>query len=133
MPSGVQGACPDGWHLPSDAEFQALERSLGMAEVDVQAMELWRGSPVGADMKEGGSSDFEGILTGWRDAVDGTYNNRDFYGGFWSTTAVASRSDGPVEAIDRGLLAPLSSVGRFAYDLEAGLSVRCVADVLEDD
>ncbi len=24
-PSGVQGVCPDGWHLPSDAEWKELE------------------------------------------------------------------------------------------------------------
>jgi uncharacterized protein (TIGR02145 family) len=23
-PSGVQGICPDGWHLPSDAEWKQL-------------------------------------------------------------------------------------------------------------
>ena len=27
-PSGVQGICPDGWHLPSDAEWGELERYL---------------------------------------------------------------------------------------------------------
>ena len=29
-PSGVQGVCPNGWHVPSDAEWKELERSLGM-------------------------------------------------------------------------------------------------------
>lgn len=27
-PSGVQGACPSGWHLPSDAEWEELENYL---------------------------------------------------------------------------------------------------------
>src|SRR5574344_1808931 len=27
-PSGVQGVCPDGWHLPSDAEWTQLEEYL---------------------------------------------------------------------------------------------------------
>jgi uncharacterized protein (TIGR02145 family) len=28
-PSGVQGVCPDGWHLPSDAEWTALTTAVG--------------------------------------------------------------------------------------------------------
>ena len=133
VPSGVQGACPDGWHLPSDAEYQELERMLGMDESDVERMESWRGSPIGTDMKEGGSSGFEGVLGGWRDAETGTYKNYGFYGGFWTSTAVATFQTDAVEAIDRGLLDPYSSVGRFAYDLRAGLAVRCVSDTLVND
>ncbi|MFO7868847.1 MAG: fibrobacter succinogenes major paralogous domain-containing protein, partial [Bacteroidales bacterium] len=30
-PSGVQGVCPNGWHIPSDAEWKELEMSLGMS------------------------------------------------------------------------------------------------------
>ncbi len=29
-PSGVQGLCPNGWHLPSDAEWNILEMAHGM-------------------------------------------------------------------------------------------------------
>ena len=32
-PSGVQGACPDGWHLPSDAEWTTLTDYLGGTSV----------------------------------------------------------------------------------------------------
>ena len=114
-------------------EIQELERMLGMDESDVERMESWRGSPIGTDMKEGGSSGFEGVLGGWRDAETGTYKNYGFYGGFWTSTAVATFQTDAVEAIDRGLLDPYSSVGRFAYDLRAGLAVRCVSDTLVND
>ncbi len=30
-PSGVQGVCPDGWHVPSDEEWKELEMKLGMS------------------------------------------------------------------------------------------------------
>jgi uncharacterized protein (TIGR02145 family) len=133
VPSDVQGACPSGWHLPSDAEYQLLEGFLGMDSQDVDTMEAWRGSPVGTDMKAGGSSGFEGLLVGWRDAETGTYNNPGFYGGFWTSTAVATLQTDASEAIDRGLLDPYTTVGRFAYDLRAGLSVRCVSDDIIDD
>lgn len=133
VPSTVQGACPDGWHLPSDAEFQDLERFLGMGKRDVQLFEEWRGEGIGTDMKVGGASGFEGLLTGWRDPVTGTYKNWDFYGGFWSATASDNDSTEFPEALDRGLLSPYTTVGRFAYDLRAGLSVRCVSDAFDDE
>ena len=28
-PSGLQGVCPEGWHLPSDAEWKELEMHPG--------------------------------------------------------------------------------------------------------
>ena len=31
-PSGVQGICPNGWHLPSDDEWKELEMALGMSK-----------------------------------------------------------------------------------------------------
>lgn len=36
-PSGVQGICPDGWHVPSDAEWMQMELALGMEQVDVES------------------------------------------------------------------------------------------------
>lgn len=35
VPSGVQGACPSEWHVPSDAEWMILEKMLGMSEIDL--------------------------------------------------------------------------------------------------
>ncbi len=37
-PSGVQGVCPDGWHVPSDSELKELEMNLGMSQSDA---EIW--------------------------------------------------------------------------------------------
>lgn len=36
IPSGVQGICPDGWHIPSDAEWKKLEIFAGMDPVIAQ-------------------------------------------------------------------------------------------------
>ena len=35
-PSGVQGICPDGWHVPSDAEWKQMERYVGMNQSDAE-------------------------------------------------------------------------------------------------
>lgn len=36
IPSGVQGVCPDGWHIPSQAEWQKLEAYVAAQLPDVQ-------------------------------------------------------------------------------------------------
>jgi uncharacterized protein (TIGR02145 family) len=46
VPSGIQGVCPDGWHLPSDAEWLSLEVNLGMSLADADGHE-WRGTDEG--------------------------------------------------------------------------------------
>lgn len=60
IPSGVQGACPSGWHVPSDAEWMVLEKTLGMSEVDL-TRNAKDGSPSGAVDKKLKSP------TGWED------------------------------------------------------------------
>ncbi len=50
-PCGVQGVCPDGWHLPSDAEWIELEMHLGMSQADADN-EGWRGTDEGGKLKE---------------------------------------------------------------------------------
>ena len=42
----AQEACPPGWHLPSDQEWQALEVALGMSPADA-ATSVWRGTNEG--------------------------------------------------------------------------------------
>lgn len=68
-PSGVQGSCPAGWHIPSDAEWQELELFLGMTAADANNTG-WRASGgVGTQMASwtsGGtnSSDFSAQQSG---------------------------------------------------------------------
>lgn len=39
---GALKACPDGWRLPTDDDWQQLEQSLGMSQSDAQSRD-WRG------------------------------------------------------------------------------------------
>jgi len=50
VPSGVQGICPDGWHIPSDGEWKILE---GYAEPQ-----------FGVDHEEWDKSGKRGIMVG---------------------------------------------------------------------
>jgi uncharacterized protein (TIGR02145 family) len=60
MTGTIQGACPDGWHLPDDAEWMELERTLGMSEDDLikQSPELRESGFVGNKLKS---------IDGWED------------------------------------------------------------------
>lgn len=122
-PSGVQGVCPPGWHLPSDAEWQDLERSVGMSEADVQRLDEWRGEGIGTFLKQGGGSAFEARLVGWRSAVDGSFNDRSDYGGWWTARL---GNENPETAFNRGVARPRTTVDRRRYANKTGLAVRCM-------
>lgn len=50
-PSGIQGVCPDGWHVPSDNEWKQLEMYLGM-DISEANDEGWRGEDEGGALKQ---------------------------------------------------------------------------------
>lgn len=133
-PSGVQGICPDGWHLPSDAEWKQLEMYLGMSETDVHYTG-WRGTVEGGKLKEAGTthwadpnaganneSGFTALPGGYRD-VDGYFSNIRHYGNWWSST-----EGGTSYAWGRGLSCNNSDVFRSSSYKSMGLSVRCLRD-----
>lgn len=61
----AQVICPDGWHLPTDADWKELESFLGMAEVDVNSSNNWRGN-ISDILQAGGSSGLNIELSGYR-------------------------------------------------------------------
>jgi uncharacterized protein (TIGR02145 family) len=79
-PSGVQGICPSGWHLPSDAEWTTLTTAIGGTETGT-AMKSTTGWSNGAATNASGFNAFPaGIYYSGRfgDLGDAT--------GFWSST-----------------------------------------------
>ena len=121
-PSGVQGVCPDGWHLPSDAEWTELTDYLGGT------------SDAGGKLKETGTTHWNSPNisatneTGFT-ALPGGYRNNDgsFYigsrGYWWSATKLGTN-----EAWSRRMFYNSSIVDRDYYDKELGFSVRCLKD-----
>ena len=104
-PSGVQGVCPAGWHLPSDAEWTELTDYLGGISV------------AGATNETG----FTALLGGSRTST-GDFNYIGFDGDWWSAT-----EDDTNYAWSR-LMTFDGSVYRYVGDKEVGFSVRCVRD-----
>ncbi|HQB56282.1 MAG TPA: FISUMP domain-containing protein [Bacteroidales bacterium] len=134
-PSGVQGICPDGWHLPSDAEWKQLEMQLGMSAEDADKKDTPRGTDEGDQLKEVGTvhwetgnngtntSGFTALPGGCRNMMS-TYFEELKYGGYWWTSTEA-----PFNVIYvREMQYNKSTVYRSALNENNGLSVRCVRD-----
>ena len=131
-PSGVQGACPPGWHLPSDTEWKHLEIHLGMSEAWTDGTG-WRGTNEGGKLKETGTthwntpntgatneSGFTALPGGFRDYGLGGIG---YTGYWWSSTEVSAD-----HAWGRFLIYDAGVVLRDAFYKGFGFSVRCVKD-----
>jgi len=125
---------PEGWHLPSDAEWKQLEMYLGMSQAEADST-LFRGTDEGGKLKEAGyahwippnegatnESGFTALPGGFRD-YDGSFYCMGITAFFWSSTEFSSGS-----AWIRGLYYNLSPVNRYYSPKHYGLSVRCVKD-----
>lgn len=136
-PSGVQGVCPDGWHMPSDAEWKELEMFLGMSEYRADADNEWRGTDQGSQLagtdslwNDGyleenvafGSSAFNALPGGFRGSDGGISNFKQ--SGYWWSSSV----DNYGNPYDRRLSYNRSDVLRMSNSVRSGHSVRCVKD-----
>ncbi len=117
--SAANSVCPSGWHLPSDSEWKDLEMSLGMSLEEADAIEQ-RGTDEGTQLKDKGSSGFDVLFGGFRNA-DSTYTFLGTGGAFWT-----SSSYNLYLAWYRGFQNAESRIHRYFYDRNMGFSVRCI-------
>jgi uncharacterized protein (TIGR02145 family) len=140
-PSGVQGVCPIGWHLPSDPEWTALEnyladhgynydRSSGGGRnkiaMSMAAQSNW--SPyagkgtVGDNLSANNRSGFSALPGGFLD----DYHTFGYigYGGYWWT----STSSGDSKDWYRYIGYFAEYVYRDDYQKLYGFSIRCLKD-----
>ena len=84
---------PEGFHLPTDAEWMMLERALGMSVEELEGMENWRGN-VGELLKPGEQGiGFDALYGGaaiyaLSTAYNPEYVNKDEGAYFWSRDEV---------------------------------------------
>jgi uncharacterized protein (TIGR02145 family) len=129
IPSGVQGICPEGWHLPSDSEWCLLTQYIDES-VDCLATG-YNGTDAGDKMKdtiywnEISNGTNESGFSALPGGCMGIYHFDDLYlyAYMWSAT-----EDYPGYAWMRKLSYGLPSVGRFFFSTNRGASVRCVKD-----
>lgn len=125
---GVQGVCPDGWHVPSSTEWQNLFDAVGGMEnagTVLKSKKGWAPPIVGLD---GNGEDNFGfaVLPG------GDYNESQFYGEggyaqFWSSSEVGSEYVfGPDYAYNYIFYSTHSNVVGDNYDKFFAFYIRCV-------
>jgi uncharacterized protein (TIGR02145 family) len=114
--------CPQGWHLPSDAEWTTLMDFVGgssKALTKLKATSGWDGNSNGTD--EFGFS----ALPGGYDGSDGSFTKVGESGYWWSTTEYDA-SNAYYRAMGRNLAG--ATVARYDADKGHLFSVRCVKD-----
>ena len=141
IPSGVQGVCPNGWHLPSMEEYARLIDYLenkseyvcqeGVAKA--MASTFWWNSCSGSCLPGDQSvyannvSNFSAIPVGMTfEFINYDFSDLGFSAYFWSTTSSTENSD-HVDAISI-LYSQILVDNGGPYGKEYGMSVRCLRD-----
>jgi uncharacterized protein (TIGR02145 family) len=115
-------SCPSGWHLPSDDEWNTLEKSIGVPEPDLQVVG-YAGKDQADDLKVGGNSGFNIQMAGFRLWWDGSFHYLGVYADFWTSTSADNE-----EAWLRNFSANDKTIFRNMINKKYGHSVRCVQD-----
>ena len=113
-------ACPDGWHLATDEDWQALELNMGVPEDKLDEMG-WR--PFTSDALNNNSTGFRLEMAGYRPYGDGAYDDLRDDAYFWTSTSYDK-----TDAWKRTLDDHRKEIGRGYDSKRKGFSVRCVKD-----
>jgi uncharacterized protein (TIGR02145 family) len=121
LPSGnIQGVCPNGWHLPSKAEWETLFNAVGgqsTAGKVLKSTSGWYDNGNGTD-----SFGFSALPAGYRYS-NGDYNDEGVLALFWSSTENISFS-----AYYMGLDFNHDDAGLNHDRKNSRFSVRCLKD-----
>jgi len=120
-PSGVQGLCPNGFHIPSDAEWQTLINFLGgsaMAGGPMKGFSYWEGGNTGYGFQT--ASGFNSLPAGYCDST-GLFYQRDYDAYYWSTSTTDS-THARIIIVSYGS----TSVVDTFYNIKGAVSCRCL-------
>ena len=137
VPSCVQGICPNGWHVPSDAEWTQLTDYVssqsqyvcgeyaGSIAKALASHAKWNivsiTCAVGNVPTDNNATEFSALPAGsYFSSAGATFNNNAF---FWSATG-----SGSYYAYYRRLSFNVTSMERYANDYRNKYSVRCLKD-----
>ena len=151
--NAAQIACPYGWHIPLDEEWNELERYLGIPEKEIEKSEElinnnwvvpFRGSNQGSNLlcsnvplKDGKLIEnktidygFNAILSGWRTYHEG-FEGLHKIGKWWSGSINHELEDYSYEFYICRILSYMESgIGKEKCSELCCLSVRCIKDDL---
>jgi uncharacterized protein (TIGR02145 family) len=135
IPSGIQGVCPSGWHMPGHSEFDVLFNYLGGMSVAGGTMketgyDHWNEPNTGAN----NSSGFTALGAGGRSTdgyLVGTFSGLGTKANFWSTTPVPGYPNSEVPFGVSSCIHLYNDAASVLHDADATMhsySVRCVRD-----
>ncbi len=118
-----RGLAPEGWHVPTDAEWTTLTTYLGGDSISGGKMKEtgtshWQSPNAGATNESGFTALPGGALN-----YDGVFDLIDGYGFWWSSTETRATN-----AWSRALSYGSTDIGRGDNHKGCGFSVRCIKD-----
>lgn len=124
-----RGACPSGYHVPSNCEWSFLEHSLGMSLADISTNNQFsnRGTTMSGETKLEDSAHLNLLFAGIRLHTDGQYLQRGTDGYYW-TSSPNPNNLGSSDRMVRQVSSSFAGIRQFAYPRAAGMAVRCVKD-----
>ena len=127
-PSGVKGICPEGWHLPSEAEWLQLSNYLNGSGDDGGVLKEegtlhWESPNTGATNEFG----FTALPGGYRGDAS-SFTKIKTNGHWWSTTADNGNSCARYFYLSHGNANAEIFYEKNTQNKGWGLSVRCVRD-----
>jgi uncharacterized protein (TIGR02145 family) len=136
IPSGVQGICPDGWHVPGDEEWKILEGTVdsqyGVGDPEWNKTG-YRGYDAGYNLRStsgwtppGNGSDlfgFSALPGGYRLNSNGAFSGIGTHAYFWTSTL-----DYSIYAWQHNIYYGVTTIYRNNSHSGNGFSLRCVKD-----
>jgi uncharacterized protein (TIGR02145 family) len=112
----TQGICPDGWHVPSDAEFTTLAKSLGSNPgTQLKSTDYWLKGGVGTNS------------SGWNGLPGSTTGESTLgYSGFWWSTSEYDSSYAWYSMLWFNNSVLNRATSGHGFNKSAGYSVRCL-------
>jgi uncharacterized protein (TIGR02145 family) len=122
---GVQGLCPNGWHIPTDYEWHILESYLDPTVSATYSSSYmgWMGTDIGTKLKVNGSSGMDLLLSG--QSAGTTFMNLLNFGYYATSTTYQTT---PGDYIVRKLEAAETRFKRTWNSSAYTSNVRCLKD-----
>jgi len=120
-----QGICPDGWHIPTDAEWATLVTNKAGADLKTTGIE-WTSCWSSAIGQINGTNKygFSALPGGSVNSPEGNFSGLGENGSWWSASEADAKN-----AYNRGMSCTNRDVSRgSSYKIGASLSVRCLKD-----
>lgn len=119
-PSGVKGVCPEGWHLPSEAEWIVLEDAIGgiaTAGTKLKSKTIWNANDIKTD-----EFGFNALPGGYR-YYGGTFFGNGSNASFWTATGKDTAF-----SLSRSIDYNYEDIEHGENIMDCGYSIRCIKD-----